>query len=90
MAGTASPSARTAFYKIEYWRPAPLLLKDIRGLSRPEKFAEAALLKTRLGELDAALAAMAERVERARLRRSQLLQSLEGMAQRMPRKLEKE
>ncbi len=89
-AGTASPSARTTFYKIEYCRPAPLLLKDFRGLSRTEKFTEATLLKTRLGELDSALAAMAERVERAKLRRLQLLQSLEGMTQRMPRKLERE
>jgi len=90
MAGPASPSTRTTFYKIEYWRPAPLLLKDFRGLSQAEKLAEAALLKTRLGEFDMALATMAERGERARLRRLQLLQSLEGMAQRMPGKMEKE
>jgi len=88
--GPASGSARTAFYKIEYWRPAPLALKDPRGMSRQERMAEAALLKIRLGEFDLALAAMTERVERARLRRLQLIQSLEGMARKMPGKLEKE
>jgi hypothetical protein len=88
--GPASGSARTAFYKIEYWHPAPLALKDTRGMSRQERMAEAALLKIRLGEFDLALAAMTEQVERARLRRLQLIQSLEGMARKMPNKLEKE
>ncbi len=88
--GPASGSAQTVFYKIEYWRPAPLALKDPRGMSRQERMAEAALLKIRLGEFDLALAAMTERVERARLRRLQLIQSLEGMARKTPSKLEKE
>jgi hypothetical protein len=88
--GPASGSARTAFYKIEYWRPAPLALRDPRGMSRQERMAEAALLKIRLGEFDLALAAMTEQVERVRLRRLQLIQSLEGMARKMPSKLEKE
>ena len=59
-------------------------------MSSQERMTEAALLKIRLGEFDLALAAMTERVERARLRRLQLIQSLEGMARKMPGKLEKE
>ena len=61
--GPASGSARTPFFMIENWRPAPLALRDPRSMSRQERMAEAALLKIRLGEFDLALAAITERVE---------------------------
>lgn len=88
--GPAAGLLRTTHYKIEYWRSAPLVMKELSGMSRQEKTAEAALLKAKLAELDGLLAAMSERAERAKLRRQQLAQSLEGMAQKTPRALEQQ
>lgn len=86
----AGQAMRTTHYKIEYCRVVPLVLRSIDGMSSPERLAEAGLLTARQAELDGLVAEMTERSEHAKLRRQQLIQALEGMAQTMPGKLGRE
>lgn len=78
----AAQEVQTAFYGIAYWKVAPLSIRSLEGLSNQERLAEAALLRTKLSELDGLLAQMTERLAYGKLRRSQFVQALNGMASR--------